>query len=68
MRQCQDLEPLVESHHCNQKNHITDQVDIMKNSPKPKAKHSDAKQDKELFGKMMKKEVPKMKKAMKGCK
>ena len=40
----------------------------MKSSPKPKAKHSDAKQDKELFGKMMKKEVPKMKKAMKGCK
>lgn len=29
--------------------------------------HKDAKQDKELFGKMMKKEMPKMK-SMKGCK
>lgn len=41
----------------------------MKASPKPKAKemakHKDAKQDKALFGKMMKKEMPKMKKACK---
>lgn len=40
----------------------------MKKSQKQKAKHEDAKQDKELFGKMMKKELPKMKKEMKGCK
>lgn len=40
----------------------------MKKNLKPKAKHSDAKQDKELFGKMMKKEMPKMKKEMKTCK
>ena len=40
----------------------------MKKSQKPKAEHKDAKQDKALFGKMMKKEMPKIKKDMKGCK
>jgi len=43
----------------------------MKDNKKPKAKvktaaHKDEKQDKALFGKMMKKEMPKMMK--KGCK
>lgn len=38
----------------------------MKHEKKKTAAHKDAKQDKELFGKMMKKEMPKMMK--KGCK
>ncbi len=39
---------------------------IMKHTKKKSAAHKDAKQDKALIGKMMKKEVPKMMK--KGCK
>jgi hypothetical protein len=38
----------------------------MKHEKKKTAKHKDAKQDEKLFGKMMKKEVPKIMK--KGCK
>jgi len=37
-------------------------------SKKKEMPHKDVKQDKELFGKMMKKEMPKIKKSMKGCK
>ena len=37
----------------------------MKHKKVKTAAHKDAKQDKELFGKMIKKEMPKMKKACK---